>query len=266
MQIALVPYQVTVDANVLTQVAAALQRQVSQHFAPLWNIDATVSAFTDYNSVPLDYTRLVLVDHLDNGSLGVHRATNGQPYALVGLGSDWPIVASHELLELLADPSGSTTRSGPSPMGGSIVDFLVEVCDPCQGEGSAYTVDGVSVSDFATPAFYGGGSGPYSYRGNITAPQTVAKNGYIAWHDLSTGHWWRRDFMGSSPTDYDLGPIAPDASYLRGHIDRLVRSLWPRRRKKALRLVPNPAARAKAALIAAHIRSLTPNKAKRGSK
>src|SRR5262245_33590609 len=78
--IALVPYQVSIDAALLTRVAAALQRQVRDHFGPLWQIDAAVSPFADWNSVPPDYVRLIVVDHLDSSALGVHADKNGQPY------------------------------------------------------------------------------------------------------------------------------------------------------------------------------------------
>jgi len=222
--IALVPYQVTVDPSLLTRVAAALQRQVREHFGPAWQIEATVSPFVDWNAVPPDYQRLIVVDHLDSTALGVHAARDGQPYALVSAHGDWPLVASHELLEMLADPTGRTTRRGPSPrQDGRTVEILIEVCDPCQGARWAYKIDGVPVSEFCTPAYYDGGAGPWSHGGSITAAHQVLKDGYLIWHDPTSQEWWRRDCLGSAPTDYALGPMPPTVSFLRGHIDRITR-------------------------------------------
>ena len=115
IHIALVPYQVSVDPSLLTRVAAALQRQVHEQFGPLWQIEATVSPFTDWNAVPPDYERLIVVDHLDSTALGVHADKDGKPYALVNGHGSWPLVASHELLEMLADPTGQKILPGPSP-------------------------------------------------------------------------------------------------------------------------------------------------------
>ena len=229
------PYQVSVDPTTLTRVAAALQRQLREHFGPLWQIDATISPFVDWNTVPPDYVRLIVVDHLDSGSLGVHADKNGQPYALIGAHGDWPLVASHECLELLADPTGRLTRRGPSPKrDGKTVEILVEVCDPCQGARWSYSIDGIPVSDFCTPAFYdGGGAGRWSYRGNVTGPGQVLKNGYLIWRDPGAQEWWRRDWLGSEPTDYALGPMPPTVSFLRGHIDRITRTQRATRRRTA---------------------------------
>jgi len=258
IHIALVPYKVSIAPETLTQVAAALQRQVIEDFAPHWHVDATVSAFVGWDSVPPDYVRLILVDRLDTGSLGVHADRGGQPYALVAAQGDWPLVASHECLEMLADPTGRKTLSGPCPRGtGHTVEFLLEVCDPCQGKRWSYKIDGISVSDFCTPAFYAGtGAAGERWAHNTSSitggPRVVAKDGYILWHDAVDGTWWRRDHLGARPADYALGPMPPNVSFLRGQLDRAVR---PHRatlvRKKgkpaaAPRFVAKPSAAAKA--------------------
>ncbi|HEX8114187.1 MAG TPA: hypothetical protein VF516_40940, partial [Kofleriaceae bacterium] len=259
IHIALVPYQVSIDPNQLTRVAAALQRQVHEQFGPLWQIEATVSPFVDWNAVPPDYTRLIVVDHLDSTALGVHADKDGKPYALVNAHGSWPLVASHELLEMLADPTGQQTRPGPSPkQDGKTVDILVEVCDPCQGSRWSYEIDGIPVSEFCTPAFYGGGPGPWSYRGNVKAAHQVLKDGYLIWHDPAAQLWWRRDYLGSEPTDYALGPMPPTVSFLRGHIDRVTRGhrqahhqTHRRKRPAAAPVAPvSPAAKARSRALA----------------
>lgn len=226
MQIALVPYKVPVDPVVLARVAAALHKQVRQDFGPLWHLDASVSLFLEWQAVPPDYVRLILVDQLDSGALGVHANRDGVPYSLVAVRGEWPIVASHECLEMLADPAGNRTLRGPSPIEGQgEVELLVEVCDPCQGKRWSYEIDGVSVSDFCTPAYYTGGAAGerWSFRGAIPAARSVLKDGYVMWRVPAQQSWWRRDWMGAKLADYSLGPVPPQVSSLRGYVDRMWR-------------------------------------------
>lgn len=53
-QIALVPEDddVGITMSNLTRVAAALQKQVTRDFGPIWEIDATVDAFERLEDVP----------------------------------------------------------------------------------------------------------------------------------------------------------------------------------------------------------------------
>src|SRR5438067_753282 len=56
----------------LMLVAAAVQKQVTRDFTPLWGIAATVDAFEDLASVPSDYRPVVLFGDLADlqGQLG----------------------------------------------------------------------------------------------------------------------------------------------------------------------------------------------------
>src|SRR5262249_36821379 len=77
---------------------------------------------------------------------------NKQPFALVALTTNRPVFMSHEVLEMLVDPQGTLTRAGNSPKSGQgRVEYLIEVCDPCQASRFAYSVNSVMVSDFYTP-------------------------------------------------------------------------------------------------------------------
>jgi hypothetical protein len=55
IHIALVTDKSQVVLNELAAVAAALQKQVLRDFAPIWGIQADVSAFGSLEDVPLDY-------------------------------------------------------------------------------------------------------------------------------------------------------------------------------------------------------------------
>jgi hypothetical protein len=103
---------------------------------------------------------------------------------------------------MLCDPVGTRTAAGPSlidqrqregatehePQGQ--VEYLMEVCDPC--EGSVYEIDGIHVSDFVTPQYYGlpSMSGTrYSFTGGLSGPLRLYGGGYITWLTVPGDVW-----------------------------------------------------------------------------
>ena len=199
-QIAIVPDgSVDVSGSELSRVGAALQKQVARDFAPIWRRRASVDAFPSLEDVPLGYWPVVIVRDVRNAA-GVHLDNNGQPFALVEFGPDWSLTASHETLEMLADPFGSRLVAGQSPKRGQgRVEFLVEVCDPCEAGEYAYSVNGLLVSDFYTPHFLdpvSAGAVRYSFTGAITAPRRVLPGGYLSWLEPVSGEWWQLQYFG----------------------------------------------------------------------
>ncbi len=74
------------------------------------------------------------------------------------------------------------------PNGGRY-EYLVEVCDPCEGNEFAYQIDGYLMSDFITPHFYDLHQTPgtrYSFTGAVTRPRQILKGGYISYVNEST--------------------------------------------------------------------------------
>jgi hypothetical protein len=210
----------------LTRVAAAIQKQVIRDFAPLWGVAATVNAFTSLDDVPPDYLPVIIEDDINvRGAAGVHLDRHGQVFALVQVSPSWPLTASHEILEMLADPTTNRLVAGQSPKRdqGRVL-FLVEACDPCEAAEFAYTVNGITVSDFITPHY----EDPmavtgvrYSFRGNVTAPHTVLKGGYVSWIDPVDHHVWQLQFFGPHEEFHDLSVEFGEVSgSLRSWIDR----------------------------------------------
>lgn len=137
-----------IDNATVAAMVPALQEQVSRDFAPLWGIPATVQ-FVD--SQPYgEYTILLLDSCGIANDLGFHVDTNNIPLSKVGVGDaqryNVPVssVISHELLEMLADPT--TTR---------MIDnkYIVEVCDPVSSD--YYTIGNIQVANFCTPRYFG---------------------------------------------------------------------------------------------------------------
>ena len=175
----------------MDRVARALQTQVDRDLDPVWGVRARVEVAAE-DAVPSGAWPIYVLDEPRHG-LGVHVDPNGRPYAETRSGADWSLRASHELLEMLADPDGqrfmlgrcTATRSPRLQVG-----YLVEVCDPCQT--FHYEVDGVVVSDFVTPDYYrpdAPAGTQVDFLRALTAPLEVPPGCCLSWLDAAGGHW-----------------------------------------------------------------------------
>jgi hypothetical protein len=212
----------------LTRVAAALQKQVTRDFGPIWEVRADVSAFAKLEDVPTDYWSVIVESDINSpGAAGVHQDRDGQPFALVQFSNEWSLTASHETLEMLCDPFGQRLVAGQSPKRRQgRVNFLVEVCDPSEDRSFAYTVNGVTVSDFYTPNFFDPVAVPgvrYSFTGAITKPRTILKGGYLSWGVPETNEWSQMIWIDApKPKFRNLGVLSGKLTgSLRSTIDRL---------------------------------------------
>ena len=224
-QLAVVSETALLDFEEVAVVAAALQRQVLEHFSEHWNIGAIVNAYRQLEEVPIHYWPVIIVDHIE-GAAGIHHDDRGQPFALVTFGPSWSLAASHECLEMLVDPSGNTLRVGPVPTIEGVapsasswdVEFLVEICDPCEDARYAYHIDGILVSEFYTREYFAprAVSGTqYSFNYVITAPRKVLPGGYLSWRDPVSGGWQQIDATNGAPRFIDLGVLKPGSRNLR---------------------------------------------------
>ena len=108
--------QSTLSSSELSQVSAAIQKQVSRDFGPVWNVNATVDSFPNLDDVPLGYWPVIVMEDIGNpGAAGFHQDKNGNPYALVQFSDSWSLTASHETLEMLADPFGNRVVASVAP-------------------------------------------------------------------------------------------------------------------------------------------------------
>lgn len=224
-QVAVVSETNQITPSQLSRVAAALQKQATRDFGPLWNVSATVDPFDKLDDVPIGYWPVIVRDDINEpGAAGIHLDEHGQPFALVQYSDSWSLTASHETLEMLADPGGNRLMAGQSPKPDQgVVEFLVEVADPPEDPQFGYTVNGLLVSDFITPHFYDPVQADgvrYSFGGNIEKPRSIREGGYISFLDRTTNHWWQQVWFGTSqPTFRDLGRMTDRAGSLRSAID-----------------------------------------------
>lgn len=198
------------DAD-FTAAVAAIGLQVSRDFQPVWSIQGTLTG-----------TRL----DLGGGQAGINAATDAViylgnssqdpttgvsnafgyhfdnyshiPYGFVYLdvcqqyNEAWTCTLSHEVLELLADPTAVLTVTAPPPNAGpndNPVYYDLEVCDPTQGD--TYTINDVVVSNFVSKYYFGmvgGGSGQSTNFLNLAlAPLGVRPGGYLQYEDSQQG-------------------------------------------------------------------------------
>lgn len=207
----------------LVSVASALQIQVIRDFGPLWNVTANVLPYHKLEDVPAGTWPLVIMDSIDNpGAEGIHQDQNGLPISLVKFDSGWTLTASHECLEMLADPNGDRMKQGLSPVAyQGTVDFLCEVCDPCEDPSFAYEINGIVVSDFILPAYYGNiftdmENLKYDFTENIKKPFEIPQNGYISWKVGDV--WFQRTNFGKDVIS-NLGTLSSARGSVRAQLN-----------------------------------------------
>lgn len=183
----------------LKSVIAALNIQIAQ-LRRCWTTAPAAVIFElgdlkDIESGPPGVWPIVLVDDLGMSGNGFHTTAHFRPYAKVAVhDEDWTIAASHEMLEMLIDPSGNRLQVGRAieldgankiADGAAQVEYVLEICDPCAAHDCAYRVNDTTwVSDFVTPDFYAPRDVPgthYTFRHNIVAPRRILRGGYITW-------------------------------------------------------------------------------------
>jgi hypothetical protein len=200
------------DAATMTQAIAA---QVRLDAAPLWDrAPAAVIFYTNPKDVPATAHGIALVDTIKDqpkGVLGFH--TEDQGGKLWGVVAtkpeldnggkattgDWSVssVMSHEVLEMFIDPNCNLWAND-----GHGKAYSYEVCDPV--EAPTYEVNGVSVSNFVTPAWFDpmtAKSAQLDKLGLLKKPFTLLKGGYLVYASAGAEHQksgaqfpaWRRD-------------------------------------------------------------------------
>jgi hypothetical protein len=182
------------DAETATM-TQAIASQIQLDAAPLWDrAPAAVIFYSDPASIPPHAHVITLTDAIEDqpaGVLGYHTEDQGgklwgiiaaQPELSNGgkvTTGDWSVssVLSHEVLEMYIDPNCNLWSNDGA---GSIYTF--EVCDPV--EAPAYSVNGVAVSNFVTPAWFdpqAAATAQFDKLGLLKAPFEILKGGYVVY-------------------------------------------------------------------------------------
>jgi hypothetical protein len=213
IQIALVSTSEKVSFTKLTQIAAALRKQLTRDFAPIWGITATINEVPVVDQIREGHWHMIIQDGpIPGGGVGYHHLLKrkGKPtisIAQVSANQDHvSLTCSHELLEMLVNRTDKKL-SPPSipPLDPDLppplqpdtrVRFLMEICDPCQADNQSYDIDGVKVCNFCTPEYYQQDKENKRrfFQGGSGWAREVLGGGYVSFQ-TSGKKWWRTDFF-----------------------------------------------------------------------
>lgn len=201
----------------------ALQKQVSSDFQPYWDADCTLAFLGSDQPLPPGWWQIAVLDNPDQaGDLGYHELSSqntplGKVFAKLDLenGSSWTVTLSHELLEMLADPWINWCVIGSDDK-----IYALEVADAVEADELGYKIDGVLVSDFVTPAWFGPAEADrMDFKQHVSKELELASGGYISVLEPKKG-WVQINAQGPG------GPVAPEGS--RRSRRTLRRTAWER--------------------------------------
>ncbi len=197
---------IVTDDEVRTAIAA-LQKQVSNDFAPAGWVDAILTFVPAGAQAQAGAWPLYLGDNSDQaGALGYHEtAQAGSPVGFSFAATDkqygvsWSRTLSHELLEMLADPWIFCTGIHQTSATASI-DYALEVCDAVEADALGYEIDSVGVSNFVYPAYFMDAPPPgakFDHMGHLPGPFSIAPQGYASM--FVQGKGWTQTMAETTP-------------------------------------------------------------------
>lgn len=202
---------VLADSDVIPAIAA-LQKQVDNDFFPVWGVDTELTIISKGTQPPAGSWWLVILDDTDQANaLGYHDlTTEGLPIGKVFAASDlkagtsWTVTASHELLEMLADPNINLTVFVQNDNTAGTL-YAYEVCDACEDDSLGYMIDNILVSDFIYPAWFESfrteGSTQFDRQNKMQKPFQLLSGGYIGTFNVAAGTGWQQLTAETHPTN-----------------------------------------------------------------
>jgi len=202
------------DADVQDAVRV-MNRQIMEDFMPIWGYGRTLKYIAagfeqaDDNTlkeekIAADSVVYLLDESTLPGALGYHDLnTRDIPVGFVFVldPNDWTTTLSHEVLELILDPTVNILIPGPHPKDPqNIVLHAYEVCDAV--ERMSYKIDGIDVSNFLTNSYFTVGEQIGSrndFLGLGVPSFGVTKGSHIAFFNLQTNEWEQVIGQQSSP-------------------------------------------------------------------
>ncbi len=154
---------------------------VDMHFAPVWGTPCVLAVA----KTPVAKAwNLIFIDNTDEAdALGYHEYYKGMPLGKVFVqttldaGEDVCVTTSHELAEMLVDPTANLTAKGPKGL-----LYAYETGDPV--EESFFTVRGQKMTNFVTPQWFENfkhaAGTKYDFLGHLKKPFTLERGGYAA--------------------------------------------------------------------------------------
>jgi hypothetical protein len=200
MNILLANQSTAISDSEVQAIMQVLQVQAWRDFCPAYGIEVPTLRFDAPGSLRDGEWLLSFFDTSDEaGALGYHDLSPagtplGKVFAKTDLmyGSLVSVTASHELLEMLADPH--IDKDVPGTLNHRRVRFAYEVGDAVEADALGYVINGLQVSDFVLPPWFKPGKHKkgtrFSFMDHVHKPFELAPGGYIGylykgtWHSL----------------------------------------------------------------------------------
>lgn len=209
------------------------QAQIANDFAQAWGVSATADA----GGAGLQITIVDCPGPNDPpGALGYHSLDqNFNPYGIVfaqlalSNGISWTSVASHEGLEILADPLTNSKCFVDTSGGKGTTGFLIdqEVCDAVEHLTYLGAIYNTPLSDFVLPGwFIPGYKGQVDHMGQVPGPLQLASGGYIDVDRVQLASGWA-PISGVQETDAIAQGIRQQQPSIQPPpLQQLCTSLW----------------------------------------
>jgi hypothetical protein len=231
--IAVVNQSTVLSDSQVFAVLRSMQIQCTSHLRPYWGADCTLTSWPKTQPIIPGWWQLLVIDDPDQaGALGYHELSSvggplGKIFARLDMqaGTSWTVTFSHELLEMLVDPWINFLSQGSDNK-----LYACEIGDAVEADALAYSIDGVLVSDFITPAWFQPTfADRLDFKRHLTAPLTLAPGGYISILDPATG-WTQITARDAKPALRVLDGVAkkviPEGS--RRHRRTIAKAYWKR--------------------------------------
>ena len=202
---AVINFSSTQTDAMVQETIRVMNRQVMEDFMPVWGYGRTlklVAATFDpadddslaEEKVPADSVIYLVDESSVEGALGYHDLNSRDiPVGFVFVldPNDWTVTFSHEVLELILDPTVNIFVPGPHPNDPqNIVLHTYEVCDAV--ERTSYQIDGIDVSNFLTNSYFTIGEQIGTRNDFLGVGVTsfgVTENSHITFFNLESGEF-----------------------------------------------------------------------------
>jgi hypothetical protein len=203
--LAIVNFTTTLQDNDVLEAIHAVNRQITENFIPIWGYGRTLEPLVPnfdpadpdqlaQERVPADSVIYLVDESSVPGALGFHDLNaRDLPFGFVFVldPDDWTTTLSHEVLELVLDPTANVLVPGPDPRNPqNTVLHAYEACDAV--ERLSYSIGSIDVSDFVTPSYFTLGEAADSKNDflGVGVPSFGAtRDSHIAFLDLATGQF-----------------------------------------------------------------------------
>jgi len=184
-----------IDDTAINEMLPIFAKQWNRDLVPAWRVDPAELVFIARGHSPPDRAWwLVWLDDADQAdALAYHDLTDeGQPISKVFVQTiradhaSESVAATHELCEMAVDPTINLAAQDPQS-----AFWAYEVADPVESDNYGYEIDGLRLTDFVLPSWYGfeHAARPFDFCRHCTDAFQILPGGYAQRY---ASHGWQQ--------------------------------------------------------------------------